>query len=172
MRLLKNPRVRLPKNPIRARNYECNNAETNPESPKPNGMPAQLRFCTSDFFLQVTAFTFKLSNLLVFFAEFFFQRLTLQICAKWQFQLLADLEIVLQHPWIVLFDFFSGNFESRCNDVKIVAGPYVPCLTLSSRPHRASKKGIENERKKKSSFHISSLLRIRLLLDSKRLAGR
>src|SRR5262249_11589648 len=80
--------------------------------------------------------------------------------------------IVLQHPWIVLFDFFSGNFESRCNDVKIVAGPYVPCLTLSSRPHRASKKGIENERKKKSSFHISSLLRIRLLLDSKRLAGR
>ena len=77
MRLLKNPRVRLAKNPIRAGNYECNNDEANPESPEPNGMPAQLRFCASDFFFQITAFTFKLSNPLVFLAQFFFQGLTL-----------------------------------------------------------------------------------------------
>ena len=55
MRFLKNPRVRLPKNPIGAGNYKCNNAEKNPESPKPNGMPDQLRFCVGDFFLQITA---------------------------------------------------------------------------------------------------------------------
>ena len=133
MRLLKNTRVRLPKNPICAGNYRCNNAETNPESPKPNGMPAQLRFCASDFFLQITAFTFKLSNPLVFLAQFFFQRLTLYIRVKRQFQLLADLEIALQNPGIVFFNFFFGNFESRRNDVKIVAGSYLPCLTLSSR---------------------------------------
>jgi len=72
MRLLKNLRVRLAKNPICAGNYECNNTERNPESPKPNGMSAQLRFCASDFFLQITAFSFKLSNPLVFLAQFFF----------------------------------------------------------------------------------------------------
>jgi hypothetical protein len=79
MRLLKNPRVRLAKNPICAGNYKYNNAERNPESPKPNGMPAQLRFCASDFFLQITAFSFKLSNPRIFFAQFFSQRLTLYI---------------------------------------------------------------------------------------------
>src|SRR6266850_6441716 len=135
MRLLKNPRVRLPKNPICAGNYKCKNAERNPESPQPNGMPGQLRFRASDFFLQITAFAFKLSNARIFFAQFFFQGLTLYIGAKRQFQLLADLEIALQNPGIVVFNFFFGNFESRCNDVKIVARSYLPCLTLSSRWH-------------------------------------
>jgi hypothetical protein len=55
MRLLKNLRVRFAKNPIRSGNYECNNTERNPESPKPNGMPAQLRFCASDLFQLKTA---------------------------------------------------------------------------------------------------------------------
>ena len=79
MRLLKNLRVRLAKNPICAGNYKCKNAERNPESPKPNGMPAQLRFCASDFLLRITAFSFELSNPLNFFAQFVFQRLNLYI---------------------------------------------------------------------------------------------
>src|SRR5256885_3406948 len=116
-------------------------------------MPAQLRFCASDFFLQITAFSFKLSNPLIFFAEFFFQRLTLYIRVKRQFQLLTDLEIALQNPGIVFFNFFFGNFESRRNDVKIVAGSYLPCLTLGGRWQRGSnKKRIENEKMKKSSL--------------------
>src|SRR5437762_9081032 len=102
MRLLKNLRVRLAKNPICAGNYKCNNAEGNPESPKPNGMPDQLRFCASDFFLQITACFFKLSNPLVFLAQFFSQRLTLYIGSKRQFQLLVDLEVVFQNPGIVV----------------------------------------------------------------------
>ena len=132
MRLLKNPGMGLPKNPICAGNYECNDAETNPESPKPNGMQAQLRFCASNLFFQITVFSFKRSNPLIFFAEFFLKRLTLYIRVKRQFQLLVDLEIALQNPGIVFFNFFFGNFKSRRNDVKVVAGPHLPCLTLSS----------------------------------------
>ena len=79
MRFLKNSRVRLPKNPICAGNYKCNNAEKNPESPKPNGTPGQLRLGAGDFILQITAFSFKLSNPRSFFAQFFFQRLALHI---------------------------------------------------------------------------------------------
>src|SRR5438874_12689305 len=94
MRLLKNPRVRLAKNPIRAGSYECNNAETNPESPKPNRMPAELRFRASDFSVQIAAFTFKLCNPLVCFAQFSIQRLTLQITAKRAVQWLADFESI------------------------------------------------------------------------------
>lgn len=133
MRLLKNPRVRLAKNPICAGSYKRNNAETNPESPKPNGMPGQLRFCARDLFLQITAFLFKLSNPRILFPQLFFQRLTLYIGAKRQFQLLADLEIVLQNSGIVVFDFLFGNFESHRYDIEIVAGSYLPCLTPSSR---------------------------------------
>ena len=135
MRLLKNPRVRLPKNPIGAGSYKCNNAEKNPEPPKPNGMPGQLRFCVGDFFLQITAFSFKPSNPRILFAQLFFQCLALYIRAKRQFQLLADLEIALQNPGIVFFYFVFGNFESRRNDVKGVARSYLPCLTLGSRWH-------------------------------------
>ncbi len=133
MRLLKNLGVRLPKDPIGARSYECNNAETDPESPKPNGIPAQLRFCASDGFFQITGFSLKRSNPLIFFAQLFFQRLALCIGPKRQFQLLADLEIALRNLGIVFFYFFFGNFESRRNDVKIIAGSYLPCLTLSGR---------------------------------------
>jgi hypothetical protein len=132
MRLLKNPGVRLPKNPICSGSYKCNDAETNPESPKPNGMPAQLRFCASDLFFQITVFSFKRSNPLIFFAEFFLQHLTLYIRVKRQFQLLADLEIALQNPGILFFNFLFGNFKSRRNDVEVVAGPHLPCLTLGS----------------------------------------
>src|SRR5438034_6761339 len=106
MRLLKNPRVRLAKNPIRAGSYECNNAETNPESPKPNRMPAQLRFRASDFSLQIAAFTFKLCNPLVFFAQFSFQRLTLQIRAMREFCCLFDLAIIFQIAGVVFLYFF------------------------------------------------------------------
>lgn len=133
MRLLKNRRVRLAKNPICAGSYKRNNAETNPKSPKPNGIPGQLRFCASDLFLQITAFVFKLSNPRIFFAQLFFQRLTLYIGAQRQFQLVADLEIVLQNPGVVVFNVLFGNFESRRNDLKIVAGSYLPCLTPGSR---------------------------------------
>jgi hypothetical protein len=76
MRLLKNPRVRLAKNPLCAANYKCNNAETNPESPKPNGMPGQLGFCASDLFLQITACFFEFSDPRIFFAQLLFQRLS------------------------------------------------------------------------------------------------
>src|SRR5207245_10622905 len=133
MRLFKNPRVRLAKNPIRAGSYECNNAETNPESPKPNRMPAQLRFRASDFSLQIAAFTFMLCNPLVFFAHFSFQRLTLQICGERGFQLLGDLEIILQNAWVGFCDFFFGRFKSGRNYVKLVAGAYLPCSTTRSR---------------------------------------
>ena len=92
----------------------------------------QLRFCASNLFFQITVFSFKRSNPLIFFAEFFLKRLTLYIRVKRQFQLLVDLEIALQNPGIVFFNFFFGNFKSRRNDVKVVAGPHLPCLTLSS----------------------------------------
>ena len=77
MRLLKNLRVRLAKNPVCAGNYECNNSETNPESPKPKWMPPQLRFCASDLFFQITAFSFKFPNPVNVFGQFLLQRLTL-----------------------------------------------------------------------------------------------
>jgi hypothetical protein len=79
MRLLKNAWVSLAKNPINATSYECNNSETNPESPKPNWLPAQLRFCAGDLFRQIAAFAFKLANPRIFFAQLFFQSLGLCI---------------------------------------------------------------------------------------------
>lgn len=154
MRLLKNLRVRLAKKPIRAASYECDNAETNPESPKPNRVPDQLRFCAGELLRQIAAFFFQLADPRSFFAQLFLQRLTLRIGAQRQLELMADLEIVFQDTGVLVLDFFFGNFEGGRNDFKIVAGPYLPRLTPDSRQQsRSNKKRRENEKKKENSLH-------------------
>ena len=91
----KNPRVCLPKNPICAAKYERKYTETNPESPKPNRLPAQLRFSVSNTFLQIATFAFELPDPLISLNQFLFQSFSFSVSAERQFKFLAYLEIAL-----------------------------------------------------------------------------
>lgn len=61
--LLENLQMGLAKNPIRAASEERDHAETNPEPPKPVGMPERLRFGAGDSYRQIIALLFQPADL-------------------------------------------------------------------------------------------------------------
>ncbi|HEX5605796.1 MAG TPA: hypothetical protein VFY96_04730 [Candidatus Binatia bacterium] len=128
---LQNPRVCLTKNPIRATEYKRKDTETKPETPKPNRMPAQLRFRLSNAVLESAILAFELSDPLISSAEFFIERFGLCVCTERQLKFLAYLEIALQNSRILFFDFLFRDFQGRRNNVEVVAGSYRPRLALS-----------------------------------------
>jgi hypothetical protein len=128
---LQNPRVCLTKNPIRAAEYECKDTQTKPESPKPNRMPAQLRFSLSNAVLEIAIFAFELSDPLISSSEFFIECFGLCVCTERQLKFLAYLEITVQNSGILFFDFLFRDFQGRRNYVEVVPGSDRPRLALS-----------------------------------------
>src|SRR5690349_6619147 len=102
--------VCLAKNPACPAEDERKNAETNPESPKPNRLPPQLRFSLSNAVLQIAILPFELSYPLLSPAELFVDRFALCISTEGQFNFLAYLEIALRNSGILFFDFLFRNF--------------------------------------------------------------
>jgi len=122
----KNPRVCLPKNPICAAKYERKHAETNPESPKPNRIPAQLRFSITNAFLHIATFAFELPDPLIPLNQFLFQSSSFSVSAERQFKFLAYLEIALYNSRILFFNFLFRNLQCRRNNVETVPRSYRP----------------------------------------------
>src|ERR1044071_1527177 len=103
--------MRLPKDPKRSANNERNDAEANPEPPKPKRLPAQLRFSARESGFQVAVCFFQHCDALAFSRAIIFQDFSCFIGWKRQGQLLADLQIAIPNPGIVSSDFLLGNFE-------------------------------------------------------------